>query len=608
MSALAEKVNKAAKRFFSIGFDFILVLFSFHVLDSFINCFFWFPFWLTFALCYALYYFVGLSFFRTTIGNQLFGFRLKSDKPITRIGIAIRCFLETLVLWIMPSLIAIYLYRTYYESITFLLFLIFYYLIIGIIHLIAQNPIWNWLFSYRYCPEARDKRQILQRYILTTLAIFLGFFATMLCNNIHNPGTDKFCGFKMPFKMREYPENRKAEQYAEFMRQQEDAKDYLLGLFEQNDIVVLEETFHDAIPQWDFIYEVVSDPRFIQAAGTVFIEYGDIKYQADIDSFLVAQFDSDSAREKALMESGIFRLEGYNLSNFFRRVNQLNTSLPDSQKISIRYTNDMHQGKYFSTINFDTLSPHHNEDSVMANIVIEWYRNFGRKCLVVTNTRHATILHHSVEPGDQLKYYKLLPNEANLIHQALPDQTVNVFYYGDINFLGINRPAHGLWRTAFRLSGKRPIGFDLQGTDFGKTYYSMIPLQYSKIQLQEMFDGIIFNGLEEDVLNQKTFSPMSQHAVLHEYKQRLQSGEIDSTTLLNLHTYQDGGARKPTLTIDEILQNYAPKEIDQTSKSLNWTISTGALLDCWIGALLFLLLWIPTTLYLLIRLAIPTKK
>ena len=50
--------------------------------------------------------------------------------------------------------------------------------------------------------------------------------------------------------------------------------DYIMDLFEKYDIVVIGERSHMEMTQYDLIYQIVSDPRFIAKVGHVFTEVG----------------------------------------------------------------------------------------------------------------------------------------------------------------------------------------------------------------------------------------------------------------------------------------------------------------------------------------------
>jgi len=53
--------------------------------------------------------------------------------------------------------------------------------------------------------------------------------------------------------------------YVDFLKKQrQKPADYVMGLFEKYDLVILCERFHPETTQYDFIYDLVSDKRFIE--------------------------------------------------------------------------------------------------------------------------------------------------------------------------------------------------------------------------------------------------------------------------------------------------------------------------------------------------------
>lgn len=78
---------------------------------------------------------------------------------------------------------------------------------------------------------------------------------------------------------------------------------------------------------------------------------------------------------------------------FLKDINILNSGLPDSLKVREHFTDNMNWNYlgspfYEEGLNLD------KRDSLMAQVTIDWYKeklknNERKKCLVVTNSRHA---------------------------------------------------------------------------------------------------------------------------------------------------------------------------------------------------------------------------
>lgn len=84
-----------------------------------------------------------------------------------------------------------------------------------------------------------------------------------------------------------YNNSRSAGAYVSFLERSHPAPvEYVLGLFDEYDIVVLCERAHPERTQWELIYSIISDEPFINQVGHVFIEYGQRNYQQVPDGFL----------------------------------------------------------------------------------------------------------------------------------------------------------------------------------------------------------------------------------------------------------------------------------------------------------------------------------
>ncbi len=93
-------------------------------------------------------------------------------------------------------------------------------------------------------------------------------FVTLIGAAILGLGT-KAMEFKVqdwiPCRLAIYRSMHSTRPYTAFLKQgQATPVDYVIGLFDRYDVVVLGERMHPEGSQWDFIYEVVQDPRFVE--------------------------------------------------------------------------------------------------------------------------------------------------------------------------------------------------------------------------------------------------------------------------------------------------------------------------------------------------------
>ena len=70
-------------------------------------------------------------------------------------------------------------------------------------------------------------------------------------------------------------------------------KDYIFKLFEKSDIVVLGERDHRDSVQYNFILDLLADPRFVERVGHVYTEVGGINLTEDVNRLLNATYAAD---------------------------------------------------------------------------------------------------------------------------------------------------------------------------------------------------------------------------------------------------------------------------------------------------------------------------
>lgn len=199
-----------------------------------------------------------------------------------------------------------------------------------------------------------------------------------------------------------------------------------------------------------------------------------------------------------------------NFYNFLKRLNVLNGTLPDSLKIKEHFT-DIGHSLYLVYCYKDplyssdhTVNPHIvYRDSLMAQVVIDWYKGCHQKCLVVTNTRHAFAMDLETQARNYPIYKRYFSkNEAQYIYNRFPTTTARVLYFAPEpnNVFLIAQPIHhGKWKRAFKENHDKPVGFDFKNSPFGEdsfdSHYMSILLE--NIQYQDMFTGMVFYKPQE---------------------------------------------------------------------------------------------------------------
>ena len=305
----------------------------------------------------------------------------------------------------------------------------------------------------------------------------------------------------------------KTKTYEDYINKQKlTGKEYILRLFDKNDIVIICERAHPEITQYDLFLDIISDPEFIKKAGTVCTETGSISLHDKTQKFLRTKFDSDEERYKSVLN--ISRnlnhhelWEKYNYTNFLLQLNKLNEKLADEKKINLNMID--------VPFSWDTIkTPEDYErfkkqtlyirDSIMANNIMNVYEKIKNKkrhkMLVILNYRHAF---GPFKYADGSKP----DNTARYIFETYPAKTANVLmnsysYIEENPELVFHKVNKGIWDLAFKKTSEKSIGFDFKGTPFGEDKFDMFPYRKTDLKYKDVFTGFCFyKPLEKHILS-----------------------------------------------------------------------------------------------------------
>lgn len=280
------------------------------------------------------------------------------------------------------------------------------------------------------------------------------------------------------------PSGHSVQKYVDFLNSnQSDIKDYLFGLFERYDYVILCERHHQEMTQYDMIYDIVTDSRFADSIGAVFTEIGCIESRDAYKEFVGKDFSSDEEVEKGLAafmtdnQSIHLLWSNTNWFNFLKKMYYFNHDR--ARKVEI----------LFSDRNWLDRTELDSRDSIMAENIISTVRSDTlKKSLIIMNYRHAYLT-----PGN-CGYY---------ISRAFPDRVANVMInFGSVSTIAmlssgkeIMTPArYGKWDVAFEQLGNPDCAFDFDGSPFGEDVFDHFVLPWSPVRAlryKDMFTGFI---------------------------------------------------------------------------------------------------------------------
>jgi hypothetical protein len=294
--------------------------------------------------------------------------------------------------------------------------------------------------------------------------------------------------------------------YVAFLKKQSQKPvDYVMGLFEKYDMVILCERQHPETTQYDFIYDLVSDKRFIEKIGNLFTELSTSTNSSYVHDFLFANSLSVNEVENKLLY--LYRnlyfspiWEKHNFYDFLKRLYALNKSLPVNLKINL-YPSDMPFS--WQGMTQEKYQQFRNElgkrDWVMADQIINKFAAITKstqprkKALVIMNYRHSF---NDFKYADGTKG----DNTGRYIFEALPGKVANVMLnqktslYNSTDNTEIDAPVNnGKWDAAFEVVGNPSIGFNFKGNPFGADYFDLFPFVKCNATYQEVFTGFIFH-------------------------------------------------------------------------------------------------------------------
>lgn len=324
--------------------------------------------------------------------------------------------------------------------------------------------------------------------------------------------------------------------YINFLeKENKEAKDYILELFEKRDLVILCERDHRENTQYEFLKALISDPRFIKNIGNVFTEVGMRNLNPEINNFIHSTNIADSIKEAKLIDfqqrCSFYPLwEKYNFHFQLNNIYELNQKLKAEEKINL-YPTDV--AINLDSINVDYLkacwyNEINNRDSLMANYIIDKFENIkkakrGRKkALIIMNYRHS--FNNKFKNADGSNF----DNVGRFLFDKYPGKIANIL----INPLGINEAKSdidtswtalqdGKWDAAFKVSNKNNIGFNFDNSPFGKDSFDYWCFTPHNNTYKDVFTGFIYYKHPSDFTIITGVNGLIDTSFIKTYKQRV---------------------------------------------------------------------------------------
>lgn len=288
-------------------------------------------------------------------------------------------------------------------------------------------------------------------------------------------------------------------------------KDYVFKLFDKSDIVVLGERDHRDSIQYNFILDLLADPRFAERVGHVYTEVGGINMTEDVNRLLQGSYSSENEFMDSLYtyyrkgECFYPLWEKYNRIKFLKGLYKINKE--SSRKIHLGLTDISFSWDSIHTVDdykaFWTSLNKTNRDSILSANFASMYKcqlpvKGTRKALVITSQPHAISYSGYFKPwkrdyGTQGWWMKKTFGEDRV-------KIVVLNWFDYVLFDGQNYPmtGNGTWDAAFERRECRPFGIDLKDNPYGETNYigdaGCGPTFIKNCKWQDVADGLIYDA------------------------------------------------------------------------------------------------------------------
>jgi len=417
----------------------------------------------------VLYFGAAYWLFHASFMQKIFGIE------ITKHNLSYALIKITLT-GIIPFCITFFLYEFY--LFTFLFGYLFVIILLTLLSLpFTKKSLWQWFSGAKI--ELRkgaykSKSSVIIPLAVTIALLFLPLFQLNPRLEINRYTLLSKNAFPISMPEKSY--------YAENIRQyKEEPVNYIMQLFDKYDIVILCERWHSECTQWEFFSKIIMNDTFAAKVQNVFTEIGIIQNQERLNSYMNTHFstEEDLQRATAVIVRDVSLWPLWNNTNFYDFVlhlHQYNATKDSLRRINLFFTDSFKWNEIKNPIQYDSIVRATNRDSIMAYNLINQYKKLtNKKCLLITNTRHAW------------NYGK---NEASYIFKKFPDKTTVVLINGTTQFL---YPAMKGMLDASALEIPDSIwAIDFKNCPLGNIQFDLMPIKHDKCSYKDLFAGMVY--------------------------------------------------------------------------------------------------------------------
>ena len=480
--------------------DFTVIFSLYTIIRFAISFLIFLPFLMGLFCSILLYYLLCYSVWKTTLGVSFFeGTLVRSDeKKVRWLTVMIRELFTSIPAYLLLGYWMIYLYGYYINlpkpaglSNSGYIFLFNLLPFIMLVLTIWQKRIFRLKLKKSAIKKEKTHLIILRRNILTicTIALVLAGIIRI----IHTYSTNNRKQITKNFIWTApRPSLNSVKKYTLYLEQnRKNINDYIFELYQKYDHIILCERYHPELTQYNMIFDIISDQRFIDSVRVVFTEVGNVDSRDDYIKFLNNSYSSDTTLNRELAaflvtnaSTSVFWSKT-NWFQFLKKVYYLNHGKNKSNQIRIAFSGIRPPWQTLSNEITD-------RDSLMADNIISTIRSDSlKKTLTIMNSRHAYLINDNK-----------LENCGYFIQKAFPNKVANILInsrarnYGNDQIVITYPISQGRWDVAFENMPDSAFAFNLKGSPFGNDrfdlHYSKASSVLSTKNYSDMFTGVIF--------------------------------------------------------------------------------------------------------------------
>jgi hypothetical protein len=247
--------------------------------------------------------------------------------------------------------------------------------------------------------------------------------------------------------------------------------------------LVLYGEIHRRKTSWDFLKGVVNDKKFVDCAGTIFMELGSDK-QDDIDTFLR---NKSIDNELLLTVFRDYMLPGWDVKDefdFIKEIWLLNKNLPLNKKVKIIACDTPRPfASFTSRDEMRKDDAKYDRDKFMADTIQNYLNSSkdSRNALFIVGTGH--VQKNSNSAGSILSHKLSQATYAIFQHSPRVDNFARIY----------ENLRYGIFDYAFLKNGDKPVAFELKNSPFGKEPFDAFYYEGNGTY-QDNYDGYIYFG------------------------------------------------------------------------------------------------------------------